>query len=126
MDVLNNFADTDTLFDPGEPASYRPGGRTAPDPALVEKAAELLDKAQRPVIMAGTAVWWCDAAEPLRKLAERISGSCLSQRCRTWLSAANTSIVLSVPHVAKHWKVPIPSWQSAHAWTSASITANRR
>jgi acetolactate synthase-1/2/3 large subunit len=72
MDVLNNFADTDTLFDPGEPASYRPAGRTAPDPALVEKAAELLNKAQRPVIMAGTAVWWCDAAEPLRRLAERL------------------------------------------------------
>ncbi|MFL5623961.1 MAG: acetolactate synthase [Ktedonobacteraceae bacterium] len=72
MDVLNNFADTDTLFDPGEPANYRFSGRTAPDPDLVNKAASLLEHAQRPVIMAGTAVWWCDAAEPLRKLAERI------------------------------------------------------
>src|SRR2546428_1692105 len=53
MDVLNNLADTDTLFDPGEPASYRYGGRTAPDPAMVEKAAALVEKAQRPVIMAG-------------------------------------------------------------------------
>jgi acetolactate synthase I/II/III large subunit len=72
MDVLNNFADTDTLSDPGEPANYRFSGRTAPDPDLVVKAAALLEKAQRPVIMAGTAVWWCDAAEPLRQLAERI------------------------------------------------------
>ena len=72
MDVLNNFADTDALFDPGEPVNYRFGGRTAPDPELVVKAAELLEKAQHPVIMAGTAVWWCDAAEPLRQLAERI------------------------------------------------------
>jgi acetolactate synthase-1/2/3 large subunit len=72
MDVLNNFADTDTLFDPGEPANYRAGGRTAPDPALVEKAAALLEKAQRPVIMVGSSVWWCDAAEQLRELAERI------------------------------------------------------
>ena len=72
MDVLNNFADTDTLFDPGEPANYRFGGRTAPDPELVLQTAELLEKAQHPVIMAGTAVWWCDAAEPLRQLAERI------------------------------------------------------
>src|SRR5437868_7235751 len=71
-DVLNNFADTDTYFDPGEPTNYRYGGRTAPDPDLVLKAAELLERAQRPVIMAGTAVWWCDAAEPLRLLAERI------------------------------------------------------
>jgi acetolactate synthase-1/2/3 large subunit len=73
MDVLNNFADTETLFDLGEPANYRAGGRTAPDPDAVVRAAALLEKAQRPVIMAGTAVWWSDAAEPLRQLAERIS-----------------------------------------------------
>ncbi|HLI08445.1 MAG TPA: acetolactate synthase [Ktedonobacteraceae bacterium] len=73
MDVLNNFADTDTLFDPGEPEHYRYTGKIAPDPQMVAKAAELLEQAERPVIMAGTAVWWCDAAEPLRALAERIS-----------------------------------------------------
>ncbi|HEU5380146.1 MAG TPA: acetolactate synthase [Ktedonobacteraceae bacterium] len=74
MDILNNFADTEaeTFFDPGDPANYRYQGKTAPDPAMVEQAASLLTKAQRPVIMAGTAVWWCDAAEPLRQLAERL------------------------------------------------------
>lgn len=72
MDILNNFADTDTLFDPGEPGMYRAGGRTAPDPEMVVRAAALLEKAKKPVIMAGTAVWWCDSAEPLRQLAERI------------------------------------------------------
>ncbi|MDQ6644608.1 MAG: thiamine pyrophosphate-binding protein, partial [Chloroflexota bacterium] len=72
MDVLNNFVDTDTFFDPGEPVNYRSSGRIFPDPELVHKAAELLEHAKRPVIMAGTAVWWCDASEPLRKLAERI------------------------------------------------------
>ncbi len=73
MDILNNLVDTDTLIDPGEPASYRYGGRTAPDPDMIMRAAALLEKAQRPVIMAGTAVWWCDASEPLRQLAERIN-----------------------------------------------------
>lgn len=72
MDILNNFADTDELFDAGEPANYRAGGRTAPDPDAVVRAATLLAQARRPVIMAGTAVWWCDAAEPLRQLAERL------------------------------------------------------
>lgn len=72
MDVLNNFADTETLFDPGDPAQYRAGSRTVADPVLIEKAATVLAQAQRPVIMAGTAVWWCDAAEPLRQLAERV------------------------------------------------------
>ena len=73
MDILNNLIDTDTLVDPGEPASYRYGGRTAPDPDMIVKAAALLEKAQRPVIMAGTAVWWCNASEQLRQLAERIN-----------------------------------------------------
>src|SRR3989442_8525255 len=72
MDVLNNFVDTDTAFDPGEPANYRPAGRTYPDPELISKAAALLESAQRPVIMAGTAVWWCDGAGPPLELAERI------------------------------------------------------
>ena len=72
MDILNNFADTVELFDAGEPANYRAGGRTAPDPDAVVRAATLLAQARRPVIMAGTAVWWCDAAEPLRQLAERL------------------------------------------------------
>ncbi len=73
LDVLHNLADTDTLIDPGEPAHYRYTGRTAPDPDMITQAAALLEKAQRPVIMAGTAVWWCDAAEPLRLLAERLN-----------------------------------------------------
>src|SRR2546423_3132936 len=72
MDVLNNFVDTDTAFDPGEPANYRPVGRTYPDPELVSQAAELLAHAQRPVIMAGTGGWWCGSAEPLCPMAERV------------------------------------------------------
>jgi thiamine pyrophosphate-dependent acetolactate synthase large subunit-like protein len=72
MDILNNLADTDTLFEPGAPSYYRPAGHTVPDPADITRAAAVLEQAQRPVIMAGTAVWWCDAAEPLRQLAERI------------------------------------------------------
>ena len=73
MDVLNNLVDTETLIDPGEPESYRYGGRIAPDPDMIVKAAALLEKAQHPVIMAGTSVWWCNASEPLRQLAERIN-----------------------------------------------------
>jgi len=72
MDILAGLADTETLFDPGLPASYRYQGRNAPDPVMVERAAALLASARRPVIMAGTAVWWCDAAQSLRQLAERL------------------------------------------------------
>jgi acetolactate synthase-1/2/3 large subunit len=73
MDILNSLVETDNAFDPGEPENYRYQGRTAPDPVMVEKAVALLENAQRPVIMAGTAVWWCDAAGPLRQLAERLN-----------------------------------------------------
>lgn len=72
MDILNNFADTENVPDPGEPSAYRAAGRTAADPVLIERAAAIVERAQRPVIMAGTTVWWCDAAEPLRLLAERL------------------------------------------------------
>lgn len=72
MDILSNLVDIDKVFDPGEPATYRYQGRIAPDPIMLEQAIALLNKTQRPVIMAGTAVWWCDAAEPLRHLAERL------------------------------------------------------
>src|SRR5437763_5838677 len=46
MDVLNNFADTDSVVDPGTPEQYRGGGRIYPDPDLVQKAATLLERAQ--------------------------------------------------------------------------------
>ncbi|MBX5457326.1 MAG: acetolactate synthase [Thermogemmatispora sp.] len=72
MDVLNNLADTDNVTDPGEPSNYRPAGPVQPTPEQVERAAALLEQAERPVIMAGSAVWWCDGAEALRELAERI------------------------------------------------------
>jgi acetolactate synthase-1/2/3 large subunit len=72
MDVLNNLVDDGQVSDPGEPPAYRPAGPVIPTPEAVERAATLLEQAERPVIMAGTAVWWCDAAEPLRLLAERI------------------------------------------------------
>ncbi|HEY3993082.1 MAG TPA: acetolactate synthase [Ktedonobacteraceae bacterium] len=73
MDILSSLVEDDNAFDPGEPAHYRYQGRTAPDPVMLEQAVSLLEQAQRPVIMAGTAVWWCDAAEPLRQLAERLN-----------------------------------------------------
>lgn len=73
MDILSRLFEEEEAFDPGQPAQYRYQGRLAPDPAMVEQAIELLERAQRPVIMAGNAVWWCDAAEPLRLLAERLN-----------------------------------------------------
>src|SRR2546422_5297374 len=52
------------------PQSYRPEGRVYPDPKVVKKAAEVLRKAERPVIMAGSAIYWSEAHAELRELAE--------------------------------------------------------
>ncbi|HEX5158629.1 MAG TPA: acetolactate synthase [Ktedonobacterales bacterium] len=70
MDVLNNFVQTADCRIPSP--GYRTEGHPQGDPALVERAAALLAKAERPVIFAGTTVWWDDAAEPLRTLAEQL------------------------------------------------------
>jgi acetolactate synthase-1/2/3 large subunit len=54
------------------PQSYRTEGRVQGDGRLVAQAADLLDKAERPVVMAGSQVYWSDAADALRRLIERL------------------------------------------------------
>jgi acetolactate synthase-1/2/3 large subunit len=71
MDVLNNLIPLASATMPAAP--NQSPGRQQGDPALVERAAALLGKAERPVIMAGSAVWWCDAAGALRALAEQLN-----------------------------------------------------
>src|SRR5260370_1211348 len=75
MDVLGNLIPTAEASLPGE--GYRTQARPLGDPALVEQAAALLERAERPVIFAGTTVWWDDAAAPLRALAERLQAPVL-------------------------------------------------
>ena len=71
MDVLNSLIPLSTATLPAAPR--QPTGRAQGDPALIERAAALLKAAERPVIMAGSAVWWYDAAGALRALAERLN-----------------------------------------------------
>jgi acetolactate synthase-1/2/3 large subunit len=52
--------------------SYRTEGRVQGDRLLVAQAAALLDKAERPVVMAGSQVYWSGAADALRRLIERL------------------------------------------------------
>lgn len=52
-------------------SSTRP--RLGVDPVAVEAAAELLARAQRPLVIAGSQVYWCEAAEALRCLCERLN-----------------------------------------------------
>jgi acetolactate synthase-1/2/3 large subunit len=69
---------TDVLFMKVEesevffPESYRPTGRVYPDPKVVAKAIDVLRKAERPVIMAGSAIYWSEAHEELKEFAEKL------------------------------------------------------
>ncbi|HET7785103.1 MAG TPA: thiamine pyrophosphate-binding protein [Myxococcales bacterium] len=54
------------------PLSYRTRARQPGDPAFVERAAQMLSEAERPAIVAGSSVFWDDAAAPLAALAERL------------------------------------------------------
>lgn len=68
MDHVFSMADDDgrvgALFDLPEPSSA--------DTDALDRAADLLSKAQRPVIMAGTNVWWGRGEIALLRLAEQL------------------------------------------------------
>jgi acetolactate synthase-1/2/3 large subunit len=54
------------------PQNYRTEGRTQGDAALVKQAAQLLADAERPAVMAGTGIYWADAGDAFRELAEKV------------------------------------------------------
>ena len=68
-DVAEGTVDeADVLF----PTKYRTEARPQGDPVLVREAAILLSTAQRPVVIAGSSVWWSQAAKELREFVESV------------------------------------------------------
>jgi acetolactate synthase-1/2/3 large subunit len=64
--------DEDFFFN-RKPKVYRVQGKTYPDPLLVKKASQLLLAAEKPVIIAGSGVYWGKASESLLQVAEFLS-----------------------------------------------------
>jgi acetolactate synthase I/II/III large subunit len=54
--------------------------RSASEPSAIDEAAALLEGARRPVIFAGSGVWWSDAGEALLRLAERANAPVFTRR----------------------------------------------
>ena len=52
------------------PEAYRPEAPPAARPEAVERALDLLERAERPAIMAGGGIWFAGAAAELREFAE--------------------------------------------------------
>jgi len=51
--------------------AYRTRASMAPDPKLVEQAAALLAKAERPAVIAGSSIWWDGAWDALAAFCDR-------------------------------------------------------
>lgn len=111
MDVLIASVEQDKI---AFPVRILPEGHMHGDPALIQKAAELLDGAKRPVIVAGSQIWHCRGYDELQMLAERnnipvyLNGAargCLSNSCcvhfvrsrRYALSKADTVLIIGTP-----------------------------
>jgi acetolactate synthase I/II/III large subunit len=67
-DVLSNGAD-EALAE--AQVRYRTDARSPGDPAKLEEALALLARAERPVLLGGSSIWWDDAIAPLDRLAAR-------------------------------------------------------
>jgi len=65
--LLNRVEEPSVVF----PEKYRTEARPQGDAAYVGQALALLESAERPVVIAGSAIWWTDAADALRAFAER-------------------------------------------------------
>ncbi len=74
MDIQCESADVEVADMQRRVADQRP----VPDPQEVERAAEVLLAAERPVILAGGGALYADAAPELRALAEHIGGAVLT------------------------------------------------
>lgn len=66
-DVLFRKVEEDTVV---FPETYRPTGKVYPDPRIVSQAAEILRNAERPVIMGGSAIYWSESHEELKRFLE--------------------------------------------------------
>ncbi len=67
--LLGSVQDSELVL----PTKYRTVTPAAGDPAAVERAAALLAHAERPAVIAGSAIWWSDASAKLARFGERFN-----------------------------------------------------
>src|SRR5260370_11948787 len=66
-DILATPVDTDKIH---WPARHRDDLRSGGDPAMVERAIGILQKAQRPIVVTGSGVLWSGASEDMRRFID--------------------------------------------------------
>lgn len=71
LDIPNDIVETSVDEDEVSfPSGYRTQARAHADPALVRRAVELLMNARHPLVIAGSGVWWSQAAAELKEFIE--------------------------------------------------------
>jgi len=66
-DILGEVVDESSVT---MPAQWKPAPRAHGDPAAITEAIALLSRAERPLIIAGSGVWWSDAGAALQTFVE--------------------------------------------------------
>jgi acetolactate synthase-1/2/3 large subunit len=69
IDIVNGVTDEANVR---YPRRYRTEARAYGDPDYIQQAVDILKRAERPMVLAGSDVWWCDASEELRAFVEMI------------------------------------------------------
>ncbi len=69
IDIVGGSTDEE---DVKYPASYRTDARAYGDPEYIRQVVDILRNAERPMVLAGSDVWWNDASEELRQFVEMI------------------------------------------------------
>lgn len=69
IDIVGGSADEANVK---YPASYRTEARAYGDPEYIRQVVDILHNAERPMVLAGSDVWWNDASEELRQFVEMI------------------------------------------------------
>lgn len=68
-DIVNGRTEEDNVR---YPERYRTEARAYGDPEYISKVVEILKNTERPMVLAGSDIWWTDAAEELREFIELI------------------------------------------------------
>ena len=68
-DIVNGRTEEDNVR---YPQRYRTEARAYGDPEYISKVVEILKNTERPMVLAGSDVWWTDAAQELREFIELI------------------------------------------------------
>jgi len=85
MDLQQQEWEDDDPYVPST-AMFTPGV-VHPDPAVIQRAAELIAKAKNPVIIMGRGAQWADAGDACFKLGDRIGAlMAITLLMRTWMS----------------------------------------